>query len=80
MTDLSRYDGRRPEPPYPTDAEGTREALAELMALIEDGWLVRNTTNDHHMPSYLSESVRLVKALAKARAALARTEQKGNTP
>jgi len=46
-------------------------ALRELLALVEDGRLVRNTTNDAHMPSYLSESVRLVKALATAKEALA---------
>ena len=45
-------------------------ALRELLALVEDGLLVRNTTNDGHLPSYLAESTRLVKALAAARAVL----------
>lgn len=48
-----------------------REALTELHALIEEGWLVRNTVNDGHLPSYLKESARLVNALAAAQKALA---------
>ncbi|HYE94418.1 MAG TPA: hypothetical protein VEA38_25515 [Terriglobales bacterium] len=28
MSDLSRYDGRRPEPPYPTDADRDDEVAA----------------------------------------------------
>ena len=55
----------------PPDADARAvDALRELFALIEDGLLVRNTTNDGHMPSFLAESTRLVKALAVARAIL----------
>jgi hypothetical protein len=52
------------------DRARLRGALHELMALIDEGWLVRNTANDAHFPSYLKESARLVTALAQARAAL----------
>ena len=50
-------------------------ALKGVMELVEYGWLVRNTTNDAHLPSYIAEATTLTKALAKARAALARTEE-----
>ena len=46
------------------------EALSDVMGLIERGWLVRNTANDMHLPSYIAESTALVNALAKANAAL----------
>ncbi len=66
------------EPDYPAMARAVAEAwgevegaLRELYALIEEGWLVRNTTNDGHMPSFLQESARLVNALKAAQDALA---------
>ncbi len=52
-----------------------REALAGLLALIDEGLLVRNTTNDGHLPSFLAESTRLVKALHAAKSALAPQER-----
>ena len=38
--------------------------------MIDNGLLVRNTTNDEHWPSYMAESTTLVKALSEAKAAL----------
>jgi phosphosulfolactate phosphohydrolase-like enzyme len=52
-----------------------RDALAELFDLVEGGWLVRNTTNDGHFPSFLKESTRLVGALSNARAVLRATAE-----
>jgi methylphosphotriester-DNA--protein-cysteine methyltransferase len=57
--------------PTDADVEAVVKALEEMLALIDEGWLVRNTTNDGHFPSYLRESVRLVKAIADSQAALA---------
>ena len=53
-----------------TDISAAVEALKGLMALINDGLLVRSTKNDAHLPSYLAESTRLVKVLADAQAAI----------
>jgi hypothetical protein len=53
------------------EVERLRGALRGLMDLIDEGWLVRNTTNDGHFPSFLTESKRLVKVLADAQEALA---------
>ena len=48
------------------------EALASLFQLVEDGWLVRSTTNDAHFPSFATESARLVTVLKAVQDALAR--------
>ena len=45
-------------------------ALQELFDLVEEGVLVRNSTNDSHFPSYMAMSVRLVEALRVARTLL----------
>ena len=55
------------------------EVLRDLFALVEEGALVRNTTNDAHLPSYLAESVRLVSVLAAAKALLAAPAAGGGT-
>ena len=68
-----------PQPSGDADARAV-VALRELFALIEDGLLVRNTTNDGHMPSYLAESTRLVKALAVAKDILGPPEATKETP
>jgi len=47
------------------------KAAQEIWALIEQGQLVRNTTNDAHFPSYMAESVRLVTGLKALQDALA---------
>ena len=45
-------------------------ALRGLIHLIDDGLLNRSTTNDAHFPSFLVESLRLVKVIGAAQAAL----------
>ena len=50
--------------------DGLRHALEGILSLIDDGLLVRNTTNDLHWSSYLAEARRIVGILAAARKAL----------
>ena len=47
------------------------EASKEIWRLIEEGWLVRNTTNDSHFPSYMAKATQLVSALKTLSDALA---------
>lgn len=49
-------------------------ALKGLYSLVEDGYLVRITTNDSHFPSYLKESARFVNVFTAVHAALAAGE------
>ena len=58
--------------------EAMREALSHLYALVAEGWLVRNTANDAHMPSFLAESARLVNTLKEVDAALAAQPAEGS--
>ncbi len=51
-------------------------ALRNLLALIDEGLLVRNTTNDAHFPSYLKESARIVKVIAEAQHVVALADAK----
>ena len=46
-------------------------ASKEIWRLIEEGWLVRNTTNDSHFPSYMAKATQLVSALKTLSDALA---------
>lgn len=48
-----------------------RAALADLYNLVEEGYLVRSTTNDAHFPSFMAESLRLTTTLLAAQTALA---------
>lgn len=52
------------------ERDGLVKILRALMSLIDDGLLVRSTTNDAHFPSYLAESTRLVATLADAQTVL----------
>ena len=47
------------------------EGIEGVIRLFDDGLLVRSTTNDAHLPSYLAESGRLVNVLATFKDTLA---------
>lgn len=47
------------------------EALAAVLALLDDGRLQRNTVNDHHLPTYMAEASRIVKVISTAQKELA---------
>ena len=57
-----------------------RDALRDLYALVQDGWLVRNTINDGNLASYISESVRLVNVLTLCAEILAPAPQPAPEP
>ena len=48
----------------------TRIALAQLLRLVEDGVLVRNTARDHDFMVYIQQSTNLVLALKQAQEVL----------
>lgn len=59
------------------DLEEAREAVKALVALIEDGVLVRDTSGDGDAVAFMTQGLRIVKVLAQAREVLdATTEAK----
>jgi hypothetical protein len=55
-----------------TEPTAAELVLAEIIALIDEGHLVRDTSTDADTPTFLRQSMRLVTALANAKAALHR--------
>ena len=53
------------------------DVLQEVLDLLDEGLLVRNTTNDAHFPTYLKEAARIVFVLAQARRLLDEREGPG---
>ena len=51
-----------------------KEALVELMKLIEDNVLVRNTDNDGDHDAFVTQGLRIVKVLQQAQAAIAQAK------
>jgi hypothetical protein len=47
-----------------------RSALGQMLKLVEDGILVRNTKDDGKMTDFIEQSVRLTSALKAAQEAL----------
>jgi hypothetical protein len=49
-----------------------RSSLGEMLKLVEDGVLVRNTKDDGNMTAFVEQSVRLARVLTQAQQALGR--------
>jgi hypothetical protein len=56
------------------ERDALRAVVADMLAMVTEGRLLRNTTNDGHMPSYLAESARLVNVLSRAHSLLSTSE------
>lgn len=59
------------------DHQETLVALKEVLALVEQGDLVRNTTNDFDRSKFFYQAYRIISALKNAKAVIEKSEGRG---